>query len=80
MATISCAAVSFPILEMDYTSYHVIGRTTTGARFYSEKLGLADAFKYYEDYKGLVDYFGGGEVELIASAYDAVLTIKTAKI
>lgn len=77
---VSFAAMSFPVIEMDYTSYYVNARTILGARFYSEPLILSEAFERFDEYKGMVDYFGGGSVELIAEANEAVLTIKSAKI
>lgn len=44
--------------------YFIIARTSTGARFYSENFGKDSISKYIKDYKSMVNYFGGGTVEL----------------
>lgn len=46
--------------------WFVVGHTINGGRFYSEPFELFDDARfYYDDIKGLVQYFGGGYVEML---------------
>lgn len=49
--------------------YFVVGRCLSGARFYSECVGWSDTDRYFNDYLDMVNYFGGGEVELFEVNY-----------
>lgn len=80
MLCISTYVGTYPVIEMEDTDYFVVGRCTTGSRHYSESLTLSAAFEMFETYKGLVEYFGGGTVELIAHRGDVNLMIKSAMI
>ena len=57
----------YSVIEMDGTDFFVIGRCTSGSRHYSEYLPLGKAFEMFNVYADLVDYFGGGTVELWAT-------------
>lgn len=58
----------YSIVEMDGTDFFVIGRCTSGSRHYSEDLSSLDkAFEMFDIYADLVNYFGGGTVELWAT-------------
>lgn len=52
--------------------WFVVAHTINGGRFYSEPFYTLDnATSYYHNIKGLVNYFGGGHVELLhISDYD----------
>lgn len=52
--------------------WFVTAHTINGGRFYSEPFELFDdAQSYYDNIKGLVEYFGGGHIELLRiSDYD----------
>lgn len=52
--------------------WFVVAHTINGGRFYSEPFYTLDnATSYYHSIKGLVNYFGGGHVELLhISDYD----------
>lgn len=66
------------IVEMDDTQYYIIGRTNTGSRHYSETLTLGNALDLFPKYCGVVDYFGGGTVELFASLGETTIILKKA--
>lgn len=68
------------VVEWDTTEYFVIGRCTTGSRHYSESLLLGDALNMFDVYCGLVDYFGGGVVDLVAHRDGADFYIKHRRI
>lgn len=71
----TCFDYSF--IEMDETDFFVIGRCTSGSRHYSEYLSsLGKAFEMFDVYADLVDYFGGGTVELWATDYRRHMQIK----
>lgn len=59
-----------------YNMFFVIGRATCGGRFYSETTeNYREAYQLFSSYKSVVEYFGGGEVELVAvseNGYDIV--------
>ena len=44
--------------------YFIIGRCLSGSRHYSEALKFYDLFEMVKKYIGVVDYFGGGTVEV----------------
>jgi hypothetical protein len=52
--------------------WFVTAHTVNGGRFYSEPFEMFDdACSYYDNIKGLVQYFGGGHVEMLRiSDYD----------
>lgn len=45
--------------------YYIIGRTNAGGRYYSENMCYEDAIASMPKYAGMVQYFGGGTVELV---------------
>lgn len=46
--------------------WFVTAHTINGGRFYSEPFELFDdAAKYYDNIKGMIEYFGGGYVEML---------------
>lgn len=63
-------------INSDFSSgrnwWFVVAHTINGGRFYSEPFYTLDnATSYYHSIKGLVNYFGGGHVELLhISDYD----------
>jgi len=59
-------------LSKDYNWWFVVGHTINGGRFYSESFtNYSSAQHCYNEFKTLVDYFGGGYVELLnISEYD----------
>ena len=58
--------------------WFVTAHTINGGRFYSEPFeNFDDATKYYDNIKGLVQYFGGGHVEILRISdydYDVIAT------
>lgn len=72
----SLTSFASPVIEMDDTKYHIIGRTNTGSRHYSETLSLSKALDQFPLYCGVVDYFGGGTVELFASLGETTIIVK----
>ena len=48
----------------DFPGYYIIGRSLTGGRYYSEKLTYEDALAEMPKYIAVVNYFGGGVVDL----------------
>lgn len=80
MLCISTYVSTCPVIEMEDTEYFVVGRCITGSRHYSESLTLGVAFEMFETYKGLVEYFGGGTIELVAHRGDVHLVIKSVMI
>jgi len=59
-------------LSCGHSWWFVVAHTINGGRFYSEPFYTLDnATSYYHSIKGLVNYFGGGHVELLhISDYD----------
>lgn len=59
-------------LSGGHSWWFVVAHTINGGRFYSEPFYTLDnATSYYHSIKGLVNYFGGGHVELLhISDYD----------
>lgn len=53
------------VVTMD--KYFVYAQTISGARFYSEKLYAIELSNRFDEYCGMVKYFGGGIV--VACAY-----------
>ena len=52
--------------------FFAVGRTNLGARFYSETVDELNIAKLlFEDYIDLVNYFGGGDVELYCITEDS---------
>ena len=45
--------------------YYIVGRTFKGGRYYSENMADENALAEMPKYIGVVDYFGGGVVELV---------------
>lgn len=78
MRAIIYETASFPVIEMNDTEYFVVGRCTSGSRHYSESLTLSNASDIFDKYKALVDYFGGGTVELIACRGSSSMTVNFA--
>lgn len=59
--------VDYSVIELDSTKFFVVGRCTTGSRHYSELIfSFSESLEKFNLYKDLVDYFGGGTVELWA--------------
>lgn len=58
------------ILTLLDHKYFIVGRTLSGARFYSEDIEWEDTVDTFKDYKGMVNYFGGGVVELYEYTID----------
>lgn len=54
--------------EMD--SYTIVGRCLSGSRHYSETLSWGEVEKEFNKYVAVVDYFGGGVVEVYSAAGD----------
>lgn len=49
-----------------YSWYFVVAHTVNGGRFYSEPFyDYLSAENYFSDIRGLVEYFGGGQIEML---------------
>lgn len=46
-------------------NYYIVGRTFKGGRYYSENMTYENAVIEMSKYVSVVDYFGGGVVELV---------------
>lgn len=57
--------------------YFVRGMCLTGGRHYSATLGWDEACQVFQEYKDIVNYYGGGIVELIGRRYDDYEIIKS---
>ena len=64
-----------------YNMFFVIGRATCGGRFYSETTeNYKESYQLFSSYKNVVEYFGGGEVELVAVSEDGYDIIDICKV
>lgn len=46
-------------------NYYIVGRTFKGGRYYSENMTCENALAEIPKYVSVIDYFGGGTVELV---------------
>lgn len=54
-----------PVSTLSDGLYFVVGRTNTGARYYSETVNsYADVHRIFNQYKDMIGYFGGGEIQI----------------
>lgn len=61
-----CNIISYPCKQTtESEDYYIVGRTHRGGRFYSEDMSYTEALKLIKTYYSIVDYFGGGVVELV---------------
>ena len=49
----------------DLPTFYVIGRCSKGSRHYSKGMSYEDALAIMPKYISVVDYFGGGTVDLV---------------
>ena len=68
----------YSVIEMNNARFFVIGRCLNGSRHYSEYLSLSKAFEIFDIYSDIVEYFGGGTVEIWADVgYDILIRQKS---
>lgn len=56
---------SIHALNPNLPLFFIVGRCTCGSRHYSEMLTYEKALSIMPKYIGVVDYFGGGTIELV---------------
>ena len=76
MRTMVSKELSFEKFSSFNDMYFVVGRTNTGARYYSETVDSYNkAYDIFKQYKDMIAYFGGGEVQIFCiheDGYDVV--------
>lgn len=79
----TCTGSNITPMEPEYHTltthdYFVRGLCLKGSRHYSATLNWDEALKVFEEYKDIVNYYGGGYVELVGRNLDDYEIIKSA--
>lgn len=64
------ASLTVTLKKMKNSVYYIVGRCISGSRHYSESLTWDEVEKEFGKYVGVVDYFGGGIVDVYTAAGD----------
>lgn len=64
------------MIDLSYR-YFVVGRTFTGARFYSENLDWDETAEMFNKYVATVSWFGGGTVVLYEKILGDVVEVRS---
>ena len=67
---ISYSPTSLAVIFNEMNGYYIVGRCLSGSRHYSELLTWDEVETEFDKYVAVVNYFGGGTVEVYTSEGD----------
>lgn len=67
---VSYNPTSLAVTLEEMNTYNIVGRCISGSRHYSEPLTWGEVEEEFDKYVAVVDYFGGGVVEVYTPAGD----------